>query len=187
MTEPSNEANGTSTPAEDTADTDTTSISDPAEQMAALAAERDKLAASAAELNDRLLRRSAEFENFRKRTEKERLEFFEYASMEAVRAMLPILDDFERALSTGTADKDYARGMELIHQRMTGALGKLGLEPIEAVGKVFDPNIHHAVEMVSTSDAPDHTVLADLQRGYNFKGRLLRPSMVRVAVDGSGE
>lgn len=182
MTEPSNEANGTSTPAEDTA-----SISGAAEQVAALAAERDQLAASAAELNDRLLRRTAEFENFRKRTDKERREFFDYAAMEAVRTMLPILDDFERALSTETADKDYARGMELIYQRMTDALGKLGLEPIEAVGKTFDPNIHHAVEMVSTSDAPDHTVLADLQRGYNFKGRLLRPSMVRVAVGGSGK
>lgn len=173
-------------PADVQPETDTATVSDPLDQVAALAGERDKLAAAAAELNDRLLRRTAEFDNFRKRTEKERLEFYEYASMDAVRSMLPILDDFERALKVETADKDYARGMELIYQRTFESLKKLGLEPIEAEGKPFDPNVHHAVEMVNSSDAPDHTVLADLQRGYNFKGRLLRPSMVKVAVNGGG-
>lgn len=185
MTEPSNEANDLSTPAGE--ETDSASISDPGDQLAAVAAERDRLAAAAADLNDRLLRRSAEFENFRKRSEKERQEFFEYAAMQAVQSMLPVLDDFERALKIETADKEYARGMELIYQRMFESLKKLGLEPIEAEGKPFDPNLHHAVEMVTTSDAPDHTVLGDLQRGYNFKGRLVRPSMVRVAVGGSGK
>ena len=186
MPDPSNEANGISTPPE-SIEGDTATVSDPADQIAALAAERDKLAASAAELNDRLLRRSAEFDNFRKRVEKERTEFFEYASMEAVRSMLPILDDFERALKVDTTDRDFVRGMELIYQRTFDSLKKLGLEPIEAAGTPFDPNIHHAVEMVTTSDAPDHTVTEDLQRGYTFKGRLLRPSMVKVAVGGSGK
>ena len=97
--------------------------------------------------------------------------------------MLPILDDFERALQVETPDKTYVKGMELIHQRLFDALKKLGLEPIVAQGEPFDPHVHHAVEMVETEDVPDHTVLAEFQRGYNFKGRLLRPAMVKVAVE----
>jgi molecular chaperone GrpE len=157
-------------------------LTEAADQIAILTAERDRLVGENAELNDRLLRRAAEFDNFRRRSDKERLEILEYAAMDAVKAMLPFLDDLERALKTMTPDKEYARGLELIYQRMFEALRKLGLEPIEAEGKPFDPNLHHAVEMVSTTEVPDHNVLTDLQRGYNFKGRLLRASMVRVAV-----
>ena len=153
-----------------------------AEDWAALAAERDRFASEKDDLEQRLLRRAAEFDNFRKRTERELQEMREYAATEAVKAMLPILDDFERALKMETADSNYATGVELIYQRLIDQLKKLGLEPIEAAGKLFDPYIHNAIEMVPTTRAEDHTVLADLQRGYNFKGRLLRPSMVRVAV-----
>jgi molecular chaperone GrpE len=148
----------------------------------AITAERDRLAAENAELQDRCMRALAEFQNFRKRAEKDRLEFSEYASMEAVRMLLPIVDDFERALQTETADKTYAQGMELIRQRLFDTLKKLGLEPITVQGEPFDPHVHHAVEMVETEDVPDHTVLGEFQRGYNFKGRLLRPAMVKVAV-----
>jgi molecular chaperone GrpE len=150
--------------------------------MDALTAERDRLESEKAELQDRFLRSQAEFQNFRRRVEKDRVEFSEYASMEAVRALLPVLDDFERALQAPGADPEYAKGMELIHQRLSAALQKLGLEPIIAQGQPFDPHIHHAVEMVETEDASGDTVLAEFQRGYNFKGRLLRAAMVKVAV-----
>lgn len=150
--------------------------------LAAVTAERDQLAAEKAELQDRLLRSQAEFQNLRKRTERERVELFEYASMEAVRVLLPVLDDFERAMKAETDAKEYAAGIELIYTRFYDTLKKLGLEPMESKGQPFDPQIHHAVDMVETEEIPDHTVLDEFQRGYNFKGRLLRPAMVKVAV-----
>jgi molecular chaperone GrpE len=156
---------------------------DASEPASTLEAERDQLAAEKAALHDLYLRGQAEFQNFRKRVEKERIEFAEYASTEAVRALLPILDDFERALKVESADKEFTKGMELIYQRLYESLKKLGLEPIVSTGQPFDPHIHHAVEMVETDDAADHTVLDEYQRGYNFKGRLLRPAMVKVAVE----
>ena len=132
------------------------------------------------------MRAQAEFQNFRRRVEKERLELLGYASTEAVRALLPVLDDFERALKVEAPDGElageYVKGIELIYQRLYEALKKLGLEPIVSTGQPFDPHIHHAVEMVETEEAADHTVLDEFQRGYNFKGRLLRPAMVKVAV-----
>ena len=132
------------------------------------------------------MRAQAEFQNFRRRVEKERLELLGYASTEAVRALLPVLDDFERALKVEAPDGElageYVKGIELIYQRLYEALKKLGLEPIVSAGQPFDPHIHHAVEMVETEEAADHTVLDEFQRGYNFKGRLLRPAMVKVAV-----
>ncbi|HZT36453.1 MAG TPA: nucleotide exchange factor GrpE [Bryobacteraceae bacterium] len=161
---------------------DTAVIVDPAAQLASITAERDQLAAERAELHDRYLRRQAEFENFRRRVERESAEFKQYAASEAIQAMLPIIDDFERALKQESSDKEYQRGIELIYQRMMDALRKLGLEPISAAGQSFDPYIHQAVERVETEDADDHTVVEEFQRGYNFKGRLLRPAMVKVAV-----
>jgi len=106
----------------------------------------------------------------------------EYANTETVRSILPILDDFERALKVDCTGKEYARGMELIHQRLSDTLKKLGVEPISAKGLKFDPHIHHAVEMSETDDVEDHTILEEYQRGYNFRGKLLRPAMVKVAV-----
>jgi molecular chaperone GrpE len=150
--------------------------------LESLAAERDKLAAQSAEWQDRALRAHAEFQNFRRRVEKEKVELLDYASTEAVRPLLVVLDDFERALKVESKDKNYVKGMELIYQRFYDALKKSGLEPVEAVGKPFDPHLHHAVEMVQTSEAPDHTVIEEFQHGYNFKGKLLRPAMVKVAV-----
>jgi molecular chaperone GrpE len=156
---------------------------DALDPIAALTAERDQLAAEKAELQDRFLRSQAEFQNSRKRAEKERAEFAEYASTEAVRALLPILDDFERAIKTESSDREFSKGMSLIYQRFYDSLKKLGLEPIVSTGQPFDPHVHHAVEMVETEEAADHTVLDEYQRGYNFKGRLLRPAMVKVAVE----
>jgi molecular chaperone GrpE len=153
-----------------------------AEQLAAAIADRDQLAKDKGELHDLLQRRQAEFENFRRRTEREKTEVFEFASMDSVKALLPVLDDFERALKVESSDRDYARGMELIYQRFYDLLKKLGLEPVSTQNARFDPHIHHAVEMVETDEYPDHTILEEYQRGYNFKGRLLRPAMVKVAV-----
>ncbi len=156
-----------------------TQAPDPSE----LQKELDQLAGEKAELQDRVLRGQAEFQNFKKRTEKERGELYEYASMEAVRALLPVLDDFERSLKVESVDAVYVKGMELIYQRFYDGLKKLGLEPIVSAGQAFDPHIHHAVDMVETSEAPADTVLEEFQRGYNFKGRMLRPAMVKVAVE----
>ena len=161
---------------------DPTTVQDPAASLAAITAERDQLAAEKAELHDRLLRAQAEFQNFKKRNERERLELFEYASMEAVRVLLPVLDDFERAAKSESSDKEYSAGIELIYNRFYEALKKLGLEPMVSQGQPFDPQVHHAVDMVETEEAPDHTILEEYQRGYNFKGRMLRPAMVKVAV-----
>lgn len=147
------------------------------------AAERDRLAREKTELQDLLQRRQAEFENFRRRVEKERSELFEFAAMDTVKALLPILDDFERAIKVESSDKEYARGMELIYQRLYEALKKLGLEPLSTDGSLFNPHIHHAVEMVDTTEHPDQTILEEYQRGYKFKGRLLRPAMLKVAVN----
>lgn len=146
-------------------------------------AERDRLIKEKAELQDLLQRRQAEFENFRRRGERERSEIFEYAAMDSVKALLPVLDDFERALKVESGDKEYARGMELIYQRLFDSLKKLGLEPITSEVPLFNPHIHHAVEMVDTKDHPDQTILEEYQRGYYFKGRLLRPALVKVAVN----
>jgi molecular chaperone GrpE len=151
-------------------------------QLAAVTGERDRLAAEKDELHDRMLRARAEFDNARRRADRERSDFLQFAAMDLVREILPVLDDFERALQVETADREYAKGVELIYQRLFDTLKKLGLEPIEAQGKPFDPNLHQAVERVDTEEAEDQTVLGEFQKGYNFKGKLLRPAMVRVAV-----
>jgi molecular chaperone GrpE len=148
-----------------------------------MTAERDRIKSEKAELQDLLQRRQAEFENFRRRNERERGELLEFASMDTVKALLPVLDDFERALKVESADSEYSRGMDLIYQRLYEGLKKLGLEPISAEVPLFNPHIHHAVEMVDTKDHPDQTILEEYQRGYYFKGRLLRPAMVKVAVN----
>jgi len=156
-----------------------------ADPEAALAALTEQFAAEKAELQDRVLRAQAEFQNYRRRAEKEKLEFLEYASSEAVLNLLPVLDDFERALQSEASAGEYAKGMQLIYQRFYDSLKKLGLEPIDSVGKPFDPHIHHAVEKEETDQASPDTVLAEYQRAYNFKGRLLRAAMVKVAVEPS--
>ncbi len=151
------------------------------DQLAALMADRDKLAMERSDLNDRLLRARAEFDNARRRADRERANYLQFAAMDLVTDVLPVLDDFERALKVETADEHYAKGVELIYQRLYDALVKLGLEPIETEGKQFDPNVHQAVERVF-GDVDDQTVLGEFQRGFLFKGKLLRPAMVKVAV-----
>lgn len=151
-------------------------------ELQAATADRDRLAAEKDEIYDRLLRKQAEFENYRRRTERERFEYAQFLAMDVVKELLPVVDDFERAVRVPSADQNYSKGVELIYQRLLEILKKLGVEPMEAAGKPFDPNLHQAVDRVETDEVPDQTVLEEYQRGYNFKGKLLRPAMVKVAV-----
>jgi len=153
-----------------------------AEEFDRVRAERDGFKVERDELKDLLLRRQAEFDNYRKRSERERADYVQYAAMDLIRELLPVLDDFERALKAEAPNSDYAKGVEMIYSRMFETMKKLGLEPIESMGKPFDPHFHQAIERVETSDAADNTVLGEFQHGYCFKGRLLRPAMVKVAV-----
>src|SRR5580698_2979770 len=132
-------------------------------------------------LLDRLARAQAEFENARRRASKEQQEFRDYAAVDAIKSLLPIIDSFERALRAKSDAADFRGGIELIYKQLQDALAKLGVRPVLAVGEPFDPHYHEAIEMVETTDAADHEVLEELQRGYKFKDRLLRPAMVKVA------
>jgi molecular chaperone GrpE len=151
-------------------------------RVAALTAEVERLTGEKSELEDRFRRAAAEFDNARRRAERDRSEFLQFATADLVRNLLPVLDDFERALKTETADKEYVKGVEMIYSRFYDALKRLGLEPIDTQGKTFDPNQHEAVQREHTEDAEDQAILGELQRGYNFKGKLLRPAWVKVAV-----
>jgi len=149
--------------------------------------ETDKLRAERDALLDRLARLQAEFDNARKRAAREQQEFREFAAADVIKNILPVLDSFERALKAPAGDADDLRsGLELIYRQFQDTLQKMGVRPIASVGKPFDPRVHEAIEMVDTNEAEDHHVLDELQRGYNYKGRLLRPAMVRVARNTSG-
>ncbi len=139
-----------------------------------LKAERDALL-------DRLARQQADFENSRKRAARDQRDFQEYALADAVRSLLPAIDSLERALEAAGEAGELRSGLELVHRQFHDALAKLGVKAVAAAGAKFDPHVHQAVEMVDTDEAPDHTVLEELQRGYKLKERLLRPAMVRVA------
>jgi len=140
-----------------------------------LKAERDALL-------ERLARLQAEFENARKRAAKEQQEFKDFATADAIKTVLPIVDSFERALrSPAEQAGEFRSGVELIHKQLQDALGKLGVLPVPALGKAFDPRMHEAIEIVDRADVPDHQVIEELQRGYRLRDRLLRPAMVRVA------
>jgi molecular chaperone GrpE len=145
------------------------------------ASEIEKLKAERDALLDRLARLQAEFDNARKRAVREQQEFREFAAADVIKNFLPTLDSFERALKAGGDAGDFRNGIELIYRQFQDALQKVGVQPIVAVGQTFDPRMHEAIEMVDTRDVPDHQVVDELQRGYKYKDRLLRPAMVRVA------
>lgn len=176
------QSSGPDAPALDPVTPDDVDMADSSALLASITSERDQLGRERAELYDQLLRLQADFDNARRRAQRERAEFSEFATTETVRAILPVLDDFERALGVQTADKEYAKGMALIYQRLSDTLKKMGLEPLESEGQKFDPSLHHAVETEKTDEAESDTILQVHQRGYNFKGKLLRPAMVKVAV-----
>ena len=136
------------------------------------------------ELNDKVLRQMAEFENFRNRTEKEKAQQFEMGQANVLEKLLPIVDNFERGLAAVPEDeKDgaFADGMNKIYKQLTKQLEDLGVKPIEALGKEFDPNLHNAVMQVETEDYESGVVAQELQKGYMFKDTVLRHSMVGVA------
>ena len=140
-----------------------------------LKAERDALL-------DRLARLQAEFDNARKRAARDQQEFREFAAADVIKGLLPALDSFERALKASAGEtSEFRNGVELIYRQILDALQKAGVQPIASVGQPFDPRVHEAIEMVDTNEVPDHYVIDEMQRGYKFKDRLLRPAMVRVA------
>jgi molecular chaperone GrpE len=151
-----------------------------------VSSEIEKVKAERDALLDRLARLQAEFDNARKRAVREQQEFREFAAADVIKSILPILDSLERALKAPVGDAaDFRSGVELIHRQFQDALQKVGVQAIAAAGQPFDPRVHEAIEMVDTTEVPDHQVIEELQRGYKYKERLLRPAMVRVARNSS--
>jgi molecular chaperone GrpE len=150
-------------------------------ESAASDSELQKLKAERDSLLDRLARAQAEFENARRRAGKEQQEFRDYAVADAIKSLLPVVDSLERALQVKSDAAELRSGVELIYKQLQAALAKLSVQPIASKGEAFDPRYHEAIEMVDTTEAPDHQVIEELQRGYKFKDRLLRPAMVKVA------
>ncbi|MGA9977383.1 MAG: nucleotide exchange factor GrpE [Candidatus Sulfotelmatobacter sp.] len=159
----------------------TEATGNPSAVAESLGTELQRLRAERDSLLDRLARTQAEFENARRRAGKEQQEFRDYAAVDVIKSLLPVIDSFERALRAKSDATDFRGGIELIYKQLQDSLAKLGVRPVPAVGEPFDPHYHEAIEMVETTDAADHEVLEELQRGYKFKDRLLRPAMVKVA------
>jgi len=149
----------------------------------ALTEQIQELAAEKQDLTNTLVRLQADFDNYRKRTEKERDQARHRGVENLIEQLLPVLDGFDRALAAhdDPAYEDYRKGFELIRKQLSDLLAKQGVHRIESVGKEFDPNVHHAVEHVPTNDYPDGAVIDEFQPGYTFHHRVLRPAMVRVA------
>lgn len=156
-----------------------TTATDPApalaDEIVELRKERDSL-------HDRLLRQAAEFDNYRKRIDRDRKETAQYAAVEFLQDLLPIIDDFERALQTDAPGAEsYRQGLEIIHRALMDMLRKRGVTPIEAVGTKFDPQVHQAVSYEEDPKRRDGQVTEEFRRGYRLGDRLLRPAMVKVA------
>ena len=146
-------------------------------------AEQNALQRERDDLFDRLLRKTAEFDNYRKRIEKERREQAEWAAADVLSDVLAVLDDFDRALSAEAPAeaKSYLAGFELIHRQLGELLRKRGVTPIETLGADFDPHLHQAVAYEESPGAREGEVVGELRKGYKLGERLLRPAMVRVA------
>jgi len=137
-------------------------------------------------LHDRLLRKQAEFDNYKKRMERERAEYVQFASAELMKELLNALDSFDlgirNAAAEGASPESLQRGLDLIYKQFQDVLGRFGLKPIEAKGRPFDPNFHQAVSTVESAELDENTVVEELRRGYTLNGRLLRAAMVSVSV-----
>lgn len=142
---------------------------------------KDKKDQQIEELTDRLKRSMAEFDNFRKRTEKEKSGMYIVGAKEIIENMLPVVDNFERGLAQAPEGDAFAEGMQMIYKQLMTTLEGLGVEAIEAVGKEFDPDFHNAVMHVEDEKAGDNMVVEELQKGYTYKGFVVRHSMVKVA------
>jgi molecular chaperone GrpE len=155
------------------------------EPVSDLQGQVDALSAERASLYDQLLRRQAEFENYRKRVERERSLLYQRGRDDVLLQFLPVVDNFERALSSlesSEGDAEALRhGVDLIHRQFKDALSKFGLEPVESVGQTFDPHLHEAVTTEATDKHKENTVIEEFQRGYKIGDKLLRPAKVKVA------
>jgi molecular chaperone GrpE len=139
------------------------------------------------ELKDRVLRTLADYENYRKRADREKQDYFKYALADTIRDLLPILDNFDRALDHAEEGDDFHKGVSLIYKQLFDVLKRHGVKVIDEGNVRFDPNIHEAVVREDNESVPSHTVVAVLQKGYFLHDRLLRPAMVKVAVGGPEE
>ena len=141
----------------------------------------NKLEQQIEDLTDRLKRNMAEFDNFRKRTEKEKSSMYIIGAKDIIEKILPVVDNFERGLAQATEGDPFAEGMEKIYKQLTTTLESLGVEPIEAVDKEFNPDLHNAVMHVKDESVGDNIIVEELQKGYTYKGFVVRHSMVKVA------
>lgn len=146
--------------------------------------EVDKLKAELAEKDDRILRQQAEFQNFRRRTQKEKEELGNIIKQDVLKSLLPIIDNFERALAAESADAEsLKKGVQMVYDQMMQGLKDKGLKVIETEGQKFDPNFHQAVMRVQNPDLEDDTIAAELQKGYMVGEAVIRPSMVQVVAN----
>ena len=159
-----------------------------AEDAAREEADVKKLASDLEDLRQTMLRRQADFDNYRKRIERERSEDGRRATARVIEGLIPVLDGFEHALAAHREAEyeNYRKGFELIYRQLMDNVAKLGAKRIDPLGKVFDPHLHQAVDRVETTEHGDGTILAVFQPGYEFHGRVLRPALVRVAVHPGG-
>lgn len=139
------------------------------------------------ELRDRYMRTLADFENFRKRSDREKQDYFRFALADVFRELLPVLDNLDRALEHAEAEDEFHRGVALIYKQMFEVLQRYGLRIVDESGVHFDPNIHEAVVSEQNPGLPGHTVVQILQKGYFLNDRLLRPALVKVALGGPEE
>jgi len=157
---------------------------EPKEEVTLAKEELEKLQAAVQEKEERILRLQADFENFRRRTAKEKEELSAVVTQGILKDMLPLLDNFERAMAAEAKDIDsFKQGVEMIFKQFGEVLVKNGLEHIEVEGQKFDPNFHQAVMRVENPDLEDETIAQELQKGYMVKGRVIRPSMVQVVAN----
>ena len=143
--------------------------------------EKDNFEQQIEDLTDRLKRSMAEFDNYRKRTEKEKSSMYIIGAKDIVEKMLPIVDNFERGLAQAPEDDPFAEGMKMIYKQMMTAFDEMGVKAIEAVGKEFDPNLHNAVMHVEDESVGENVVVEEFQKGYTYKDFVVRHSMVKVA------
>lgn len=183
------EASGNSNENESVPEETTESVAAPADPMAQLQADLKAAKDEVAEWQDRFLRKAAEFENFRKRTDREKTDSMMLAKSSVLIEFLPVADACERALSSfaeaqepSPALKQYKEGVELLYKQLLDTLKRVGVVPIESEGKPFDPHLHEALSREESSEVKEDTVAKELRRGYLFKDRLLRPAQVIVAV-----
>jgi molecular chaperone GrpE len=173
------DSSGANAAADSSADTNSSET-----EYASADAEVGKLAKDLEDLRQTLLRRQADFDNYRKRVEKERSEDSRRSTARVIEGLIPVVDSFEQALALHREPEyeNYRKGFELIHKQLIDNIAKLGAERIDPIGMTFDPHLHQAMDRTETKDKDEGTILQVFQPGYLFHGRVLRPAMVRVAV-----